>query len=271
MNNTTQKPIQTLQELAKKLKSDRYYFVSPCSAGDTYYICAFKRALEKHLQGKIIFVIKPTHKVVCEIYEAEYIICDSVFLNTFKQEAESCLTLEDTNAKSLEEYKKNLNPDTYFADMSDWFKEKQRENANMPMSKEVFKQEFYKYCKNGMTENEMKILLILDNKNPSKLTKEHKDMIKEGLKLCTTNNKLLDNGLHTAIEASLIDKNVKLTNNKVLDFAKTLEKMEKSNNPIDKKFLEGGGAQRKKSLIKSKTLKKHQIYAKKWQKKWTKP
>ena len=85
MNNTTQKPIQTLQELAKKLKSDRYYFVSPCSAGDTYYLCAFKRALEKHLQGKIIFVIKPTHKVVCEIYEIEPIICDSVFLNTFQQ------------------------------------------------------------------------------------------------------------------------------------------------------------------------------------------
>ena len=85
MNQITQKPIQTLQELAQNLRSDRYYFVSPSSAGDTYYLCAFKRALEKQLQGKIIFVIKPTHKAVCEIYEAEHIICDSNFLNTFQQ------------------------------------------------------------------------------------------------------------------------------------------------------------------------------------------
>ena len=85
MNYTTKKPLQTLQELTRNLKSDRYYFVSPCSAGDTYYLCAFKQVLEKQLQGKIIFVIKPTHKAVCEIYEAECIICDSVFLNTFQQ------------------------------------------------------------------------------------------------------------------------------------------------------------------------------------------
>ena len=177
---------------------------------------------------------------------------DNNFLNTFKQEAQSCITPQDIQAKSLADVKKNLNPDTYFADMTDWFRQKQVQNANMPMSKEVFKQEFFEYCKNGMSENEMKILLILDNKDPSKLTKEHKEMIKEGLKLCTTNNKLLDKGLHTAIEASLVDREVKLTNNKVLDFAQTLEKIADSKNPIDRKFLEGGAAQKIIDKIKDK-------------------
>lgn len=177
---------------------------------------------------------------------------DNDFLDTFRQEAQSCITPQDIQAKSLADVKRNLNPDTYFADMTDWFRQKQVQNANMPMSKEIFKQEFFEYCKNGMSENEMKILLILDNKNPSKLTKEHKEMIKEGLKLCTTNNKLLDKGLHTAIEASLIDREVKLTNNKVLDFAQTLEKMADSKNPIDRKFLEGGAAKNIIDKIKDK-------------------
>lgn len=177
---------------------------------------------------------------------------DNDFLDTFRQEAQSCITPQDIQAKSLADVKKNLNPDTYFADMTDWFRQKQVQNANMPMSKEIFKQEFFEYCKNGMSENEMKILLILDNKNPSKLTKEHKEMIKEGLKLCTTNNKLFDKGLHTAIEASLVDREVKLTNNKVLDFAQTLEKMADSKNPIDRKFLEGGAAKNIIDKIKDK-------------------
>lgn len=177
---------------------------------------------------------------------------DNDFLDTFRQEAQSCITPQDIQAKSLADVKRNLNPDTYFADMTDWFRQKQVQNANMPMSKEIFKQEFFEYCKNGMSENEMKILLILDNKNPSKLTKEHKEMIKEGLKLCTTNNKLLDKGLHTAIESSLVDREVKLTNNKVLDFAQTLEKMADSKNPIDRKFLEGGAAKNIIDKIKDK-------------------
>ena len=47
-----------------------------------------------------------------------------------------------------------------------------------------------------MSENEMKILLILQNKGT--LSKEHKDMIEQGLKYNLSNNKLLDKGLETA-------------------------------------------------------------------------
>lgn len=79
-----QKPIQTLQELSQNLRADCYYFVSPCSAGDTYYLCALKQTLEKQLQGKIIFVIKPSHKAVVEIFAYEdYIICENSVTTNF--------------------------------------------------------------------------------------------------------------------------------------------------------------------------------------------
>ena len=66
---------------------------------------------------------------------------------------------------------KKLNPNTYFTDLIDWFEKKKIENLDMPISKDTFKQEFFEYCKNGMSENEMKILLILQNKEPSTLSK----------------------------------------------------------------------------------------------------
>lgn len=158
---------------------------------------------------------------------------------------------EQSNNKSLDEVKK-LNPDSYFSDIMDWFKKKQIENMNMPMSKDTFKKEFYDYCKNGMSENEMKILLILDNKEPTKLTKEHKDMIKEGLKLCTANNKLLDKGLESAVRASVGEK---LTNANALEFGKTLEKAKASKTTIDKKFIEPATSQKLIDTIKAATPK----------------
>lgn len=158
---------------------------------------------------------------------------------------------EQSNNKSLDEVKK-LNPDSYFSDIMDWFKKKQIENMNMPMSKDTFKKEFYDYCKNGMSENEMKILLILDNKEPTKLTKEHKDMIKDGLKLCTANNKLLDKGLESAVRASVGEK---LTNANALEFSKTLEKAKASKTTIDKKFIEPATSQKLIDTIKAATPK----------------
>lgn len=80
--SATQKPIQTLQELAQNLRSDIYYFVSPFGLGDTYYLCAFKHELEKKWQGKIFFVIQPSHEAVCECFaNVNYIICKDTRYN----------------------------------------------------------------------------------------------------------------------------------------------------------------------------------------------
>ena len=131
---------------------------------------------------------------------------------------------------------KKLNPNTYFTDLIDWFEKKKIENLDMPISKDTFKQEFFEYCKNGMSENEMKILLILQNKEPSTLSKEHKDMINQGLKYNLQNNKLLDKGLESAIMASVGEK---ISNENANEFVKSMLKMEKSSNLIDKRMNEG--------------------------------
>lgn len=78
------KPIQTLQELAQNLRADCYYFVSMHASGDTYYLCLLKSALEQKLQGKIILIIKPSHKAVVEIFAYEdYIICENSIITLF--------------------------------------------------------------------------------------------------------------------------------------------------------------------------------------------
>lgn len=153
------------------------------------------------------------------------------FQDVFTQEVAA---LSD-ESPSMEKDQK-LNPDNYFKDLINWFDKKKLENENMPLTKQEFKQEFLDYCKNGMNENEMKILLLLANKEPSKLTKEHKDMINEGLKFNLTNNKLLDKGLETAIRAQIGEN---LINNNIDDFTKSVDKLKKSENLIDQKMLEG--------------------------------
>ncbi|MDE7235234.1 hypothetical protein [Helicobacter japonicus] len=150
------------------------------------------------------------------------------FQKLFKEEIASLQEPSMENSKKLD-------PNNYFNDLIDWFDKKKLDNENMPLTKNEFKAEFLEYCKNGMNENEMKILLLLANKEPSRLTKEHKDMLNEGLKYNLTNNKLLDKGLECAIRAEIGEG---LINNNVIDFAKSAEKLKTSNNIIDKKMCE---------------------------------
>ncbi|MCX2716828.1 hypothetical protein OQH61_03645 [Helicobacter sp. MIT 21-1697] len=152
------------------------------------------------------------------------------FIDSFMKEVKE----ELGHTPSMEQDKK-LNPNTYFTDLVDWFEKKKIENLDMPISKEAFKEEFFEYCKNGMGENEMKILLILQNKEPSILSKEHKDMIEQGLKYNLQNNKLLDKGLESAITASVGEK---VSNENANEFVKTALKMKQSENTIDKRMSE---------------------------------
>ncbi len=94
------KPIQTLQELAQNLRSDCFYFVSPYSAGDTYYLCALKPALEQKLKGKIIFVIKPSHQAVLELFDDDdYVVVDNAEFERFYIEPHIFLEFENVLVK----------------------------------------------------------------------------------------------------------------------------------------------------------------------------
>ncbi|MCI7484333.1 hypothetical protein [Helicobacter sp. 10-6591] len=155
------------------------------------------------------------------------------FMASLEDEVAQTLNVSK-KAKSLADTQK-INTNTYFSDLLDWFEKKRIENNEMPMTKDKFKEEFLDYCKNGMGENEIKVLLILSHKEPSKLSGEHKEMIKQGLKYNLQNNKLLDKGLEATIRANVGNK---VGNNSIADITKSTEKMRLSNNPLDKKLLE---------------------------------
>jgi len=118
----------------------------------------------------------------------------------------------------------------------------------MPISKGKFKQSFMNTASNGMGENEMKILLILSNKEPTILTKEHKDMLKEGLKLNLQNKNLLDNGLDSAIRADIGES---ITNAQIQDFTKTIIELSKTQNLIDKRLCEDTTPKLAKKILDS--------------------
>ncbi|MCE3040017.1 hypothetical protein [Helicobacter anatolicus] len=110
-----------------------------------------------------------------------------------------------------------------------WIEQQRIENHDLKMSKADFKKRFWHYAKNGMNDDELKILIILVNKEPSKLTKEHKQMISEGIRLSQHNTKILNQDLLDIAKKINSKENINITNitsKTPLDkeFKKSLEK-----------------------------------------------
>jgi hypothetical protein len=57
--------LKTLFDITKK---DELNFILPFGLGDTMYLCGAKIALEEHYKLPIHFIIKPSHKIVMEMY-----------------------------------------------------------------------------------------------------------------------------------------------------------------------------------------------------------
>lgn len=51
-----------------KLEKDKYYFLSPFGLGDTMILCGFKNKIEAQLDGQIVFIVKPSHKIIMKMY-----------------------------------------------------------------------------------------------------------------------------------------------------------------------------------------------------------
>lgn len=126
----------------------------------------------------------------------------------------------------------NANDENY-ASLSDWFDKIKIEHKNFKLTKQDFKERFFRYCQNNMNEDEMKILLILANKTPSKLTKEHQEMIKNGLEAANTNSKLMDRGLQICIKAQI---GYKLEAQEQQEFKQYLQTHQNSADPINQKL-----------------------------------
>ncbi|PAF49433.1 hypothetical protein BKH41_01845 [Helicobacter sp. 12S02232-10] len=89
------------------------------------------------------------------------------------------------------------------APLLDFFDKLKIQHEHMAIGKDQFKKEFLIYSKTQMKENEMKVLLRLLNKEPSKLTSEHQKLIKSGLAYGLGNQNLLDKDLGIAIKNQL--------------------------------------------------------------------
>lgn len=60
-----------IQKFNQSKNSDKIILISPFGLGDTMNLCGYKKALEKHYNAPVHFVIKPTHEIVMKIYGIE--------------------------------------------------------------------------------------------------------------------------------------------------------------------------------------------------------
>ncbi len=66
-----------------------------------------------------------------------------------------------------------------------------------------FKESFLNYAKNHMNEDELKVLLVVSQKEPTKLTKEHINLIRDCLEQAHGNKHMQDKGLQLSVKSIL--------------------------------------------------------------------
>ncbi|PAF50478.1 hypothetical protein [Helicobacter sp. 13S00477-4] len=169
------------------------------------------------------------------------------FIDTFTNEAQDSMY-----RKNISNQQENINEtlpikkinQNDFSSLLDFFEKKRIENQNMAISKDEFKKDFLHYCKTNMNQLEMKTLLNLYHKNPTKLTYEHKEMIIKGMRYTLVNNNLLDKELELQIKSSL---KIPLNNEEKISMEKykNQEINNTSNQQIQKKSITGNIAQPK--------------------------
>ncbi|MFT2641582.1 hypothetical protein ACMWQJ_03695 [Helicobacter pylori] len=98
-----------------------------------------------------------------------------------------------------------------------------------------FKESFLNYAKNHMNEDELKILLVVSQKEPTKLTKEHIDLIKDCLEQAHGNKHMQDKGLQLSVK-SILGHELEKEHHEVLkDY---LAKSKDSLEPMDNRVYE---------------------------------
>ncbi|WRB39858.1 hypothetical protein KVK79_04560 [Helicobacter pylori] len=98
-----------------------------------------------------------------------------------------------------------------------------------------FKESFLNYAKNHMNEDELKVLLVVSQKEPTKLTKEHINLIKDCLEQAHGNKHMQDKGLQLSIK-SILGHQLEKEHHEVLkDY---LAKSKDSLEPMDNRVYE---------------------------------
>nr|AUO31247.1 Hypothetical protein [Helicobacter pylori]AUO31290.1 Hypothetical protein [Helicobacter pylori] len=98
-----------------------------------------------------------------------------------------------------------------------------------------FKERFLNYAKNHMNEDELKVLLVVSQKEPTKLTKEHINLIKDCLEQAHGNKHMQDKGLQLSVK-SILGHQLEKEHHEVLkDY---LAKSKDSLEPMDNRVYE---------------------------------
>ncbi len=98
-----------------------------------------------------------------------------------------------------------------------------------------FKESFLNYAKNHMNEDELKVLLVVSQKEPTKLTKEHINLIKDCLEQAHGNKHMQDKGLQLSVK-SILGHQLEKEHHEVLkDY---LDKSKDSLEPMDNRVYE---------------------------------
>ncbi len=98
-----------------------------------------------------------------------------------------------------------------------------------------FEESFLNYAKNHMNEDELKVLLVVSQKEPTKLTKEHINLIKDCLEQAHGNKHMQDKGLQLSVK-SILGHQLEKEHHEVLkDY---LAKSKDSLEPMDNRVYE---------------------------------
>ncbi|WQV94766.1 hypothetical protein KVM12_06550 [Helicobacter pylori] len=98
-----------------------------------------------------------------------------------------------------------------------------------------FKESFLNYAKNHMNEDELKVLLVVSQKEPTKLTKEHINLIKDCLEQAHGNKHMQDKGLQLSVK-SILGHQLEKEHHEVLK--NYLAKSKDSLEPMDNRVYE---------------------------------
>ncbi|PDX46674.1 hypothetical protein BB473_06435 [Helicobacter pylori] len=98
-----------------------------------------------------------------------------------------------------------------------------------------FKESFLNYAKNHMNEDELKVLLVVSQKEPTKLTKEHINLIKDCLEQAHGNKHMQDKGLQLSVKSILGHELEKEHHEAVKDY---MQKSKDSLEPMDNRVYE---------------------------------
>ncbi|MGN8484850.1 hypothetical protein ACR9MQ_07605 [Helicobacter pylori] len=98
----------------------------------------------------------------------------------------------------------DLNLKDKYASLHSFFKQTELDIKQKRIKTKLdFKESFLNYAKNHMNEDELKVLLVVSQKEPTKLTKEHINLIKDCLEQAHGNKHMQDKGLQLSVKSIL--------------------------------------------------------------------